>query len=158
MAEIPGAPYVVRYFSNAGQESNGETRDSCASTYRAGRGSARHRASRAHLRASQQTNRRCSNLLLPVDSIVARSADDASFRNHSSQWLPIPWSGLRSSASDRKPSVLQCQNVQNQTKPNVCSRRNSRPSGVDCHGAKDEAKRHLIRHLQCFPGRCELLG
>src|SRR5688572_13567514 len=48
--------------------------------------------------------------------MARRSLTDASSRNHSSQWLPTPWSGLRNKEPDRKLSLLQCQNVQNQTK------------------------------------------
>src|SRR5882757_3343986 len=61
----------------------------------------------------------------------------------------MPCSGLRSSAAERKLSVLQCQKVQNQTKRNYSLR--YRASVRVGRRAQDESERHRIRHPQRFP-------
>src|SRR5258708_569831 len=95
--------------------------------------------------------RRCSKTLPPTASIACRSLSDASCWYHSSQWLATPCSGLRSSAAERKLSVLQCQKVQNQTKRNYSLR--YRALVRVGRRAQDEPERHRIRHPERFP-RC----
>src|SRR5208337_5327880 len=61
-------------------------------------------------------NWRCEDSARPVFAMAARSLSEASCWNHSSQSPPMPCSGLRNNEPARKLSLLQCQNVQNQTK------------------------------------------
>ena len=70
---------------------------------------------RASVGGQRVTQCRCEDSVRPVSSMARRSFAEASWRNHSSQWPPTPWTGLRKRKPSRKPSLLQCQKVQNQT-------------------------------------------
>src|SRR5689334_7953709 len=80
------------------------------------------------------------------------SFSEASLRNHSSQWLPIPWRGARKRRPTLKLSLLQCQKVQNQTN---CMALLGRPSGRNSADfplrTQKQSEGHPIRHLQLLP-------
>src|ERR687896_60438 len=62
----------------------------------------------------------------------------------------MPWTGPRSRWPDWKPSLLQCQKVQNQM--------NDTGSAPARDGAKDEPERHPIAHLELLPACRQLVG
>src|SRR5882672_3247695 len=67
----------------------------------------------------------------------------------------MPWSGPRNSVPERKPSLVQCQNVQNQTYETVLTV--VRDSSTSSRGTQEEAERHPIGYAKLFPAADELL-